>query len=401
MAHDIDEALGGFADDSYTVRLCRGVFKILPFSPELDPWHTLDECVQHLEPRAGDKVAARAREIALQAGPQSVLTTADRLDSADKVISMYTGVKGAVKLFKAKKGERAAALETDSPQATDAVLKGLGMAWIVHRMFDGSLKEKATAFGELKSGRNLATYYAAIEVGLPFSDNALLGAGGFLGKLFDKHEDSQAAKLASVAGGNATEAVGMMHEMMGPIEKMVSASRQYLGAVADSASETMPAALDVADKAAGVVATGADMLPVYRFLVARLVAEYCATRALEEVGFEIEAEMNPVPEVAVTQSQPAPAAQSYEPEPAKKGGIMKTMVFAAALGVVGCAGAMAFVMSGGEEVAVTDDAGTADEGTTGGSDDATTGSDDATSGDRGSGNKSPRERRGGGGKKGR
>ncbi|GEM_PF-1427744 len=399
MAHDIDEALSSFADDSYTVRLCRGVFKILPFSPELDGWHSLDECVALLEPRAGDKAAARAREIALQPGPQSVLKTADRLDSADKVISMYTGVRGAVKLFKSKKGERAAALETDSPQATDAVLKGLGVAWIVHSLFEGSLKEKAAAFGELKSGRNLATYYAAIEVGLPFSDNALLGAGGFLGKLFSKHEQSQAAKLATVAGGNASEAVGMMHEMMGPIERMVSASRQYLGAVADTASNTMPGALDVADKAAGVVATGADLLPVYRYLVARLVAEYCATKALEEVGFEVEAEMAPVPEVKVTQSAPALAAATQDDVPPKSGGVMKTLVLAAAVAVLGCAGATAMLLGGGEEVAVVDDGSTTDEGASAGSD-ASSGSNDATRG--GSGNRDKaRDRRSGGGRKGR
>ena len=45
----------------------------------------------------------------------------------------------------------------------------------------------------------------------------------------------------------------------------------------------MPTALNVADKVAGVVATGADALPAYKYLGARLTAEACSSFAVQGI----------------------------------------------------------------------------------------------------------------------
>ena len=62
--------------------------------------------------------------------------------------------------------------------------------------------------------------------------------------------------------------------------------RELWSAYATQRRALLATALDVGDKVAGVAATGADLLPVYRFLGARLVAEACLKKAVAEADAE-------------------------------------------------------------------------------------------------------------------
>jgi hypothetical protein len=59
-------------------------------------------------------------------------------------------------------------------------------------------------------------------------------------------------------------------------------AKEHLSGIASAASGFLATALNVGDKVAGVAATGADFLQVYRFLGARLVAEAALRQALAE-----------------------------------------------------------------------------------------------------------------------
>jgi hypothetical protein len=63
------------------------------------------------------------------------------------------------------------------------------------------------------------------------------------------------------------------------METAVQQVLPYATRIADGAKSFVPGAANVADKVASVVATGADALPVYKYLVARLAAEACAAAA--------------------------------------------------------------------------------------------------------------------------
>ena len=285
MPHDIEEMMGAFVETDYTPKLCRGIFKVVPFAPPLPHYGSLVETLQVLEPEGRRKALDHARELTRGEEFQRTLWMANALDTADSGISVFSGVKSAVAMYQAKEGERLDALETDQQQAADAVLKGLGLAFMAYHLFPGSIAEKADAFQKSETGKALMLYYAAVEVGLPFADNALLGGGQFLSGLFQKFGDDKLTEFASITGEQeAQEAVGLLQRLMGPLEKMITMASGYLGPMAEAAAANLPKALNVADKVAGVVATGADAMPVYRYLGARLVAEVAVARALEEVG---------------------------------------------------------------------------------------------------------------------
>ncbi|MCC6554147.1 MAG: hypothetical protein IT372_14165 [Polyangiaceae bacterium] len=119
-------------------------------------------------------------------------------------------------------------------------------------------------------------YYGAVEVGLPFTDNLVQEGGGFLDKLMARFGGEAGSKLGMVLGAEATsQATGMLGQLMGPVQGMVTQVAPYATQIANAAKQYVPGFMTTADKVAGVVATGADTLPVYKFLGARLAAESC------------------------------------------------------------------------------------------------------------------------------
>ncbi len=344
MPHDIDQLLGEFAEDDYTPRLCRGIFRVVPFAPPLPHYGSLVEALKILRPEAKRRALDRARELTGTEPLQRALWMAGALDTADTGISLYSGLSSAVKLYRAREGERLDALETDTQQAADAVLKGLGLAFIAYHMFPGSPAERAAAFQESETGRALMLYYAAVEVGLPFADNALLGGGQLLSSLYERYGADKIAELSGVTSEEeAQQAAGMLQQLMAPLEKLVSMAGKYLKPVAEAAVSNLPGALDVADKVAGVAATGADAMPVYRYLGARLVAEQAVARAFAEVGTgEVLAPVvhdpsDPVsaPVRYTTTTESPRDALPAAPPKKKRGCFLKGLLFGAALLAVG------------------------------------------------------------------
>ncbi|MEZ4241761.1 MAG: hypothetical protein R3F59_37555 [Myxococcota bacterium] len=200
-------------------------------SPRIFPdWFSLVEGLRELDPEAKKPVLDRARALVREPDAQRALWMIRALDTADSGISVFSGVSSAVKLYRAKTaGERLDALGIDTQQGVDAVMKGLALAFVVYSQFPGSLTEKVAAFRATTTGQALVFYYAALEVGLPFADNALLGGGAMVKSLFERFGPDQQAKLAAVAGPEEVEqAVTMMGQLMGPIETMAGMAKEHL-----------------------------------------------------------------------------------------------------------------------------------------------------------------------------
>ena len=106
------------------------------------------------------------------------------IDMGDAGISVFSGLKSVFGLLS---GGGSAALETDTQQGVDAALKLLALAYFIHSVYPGDMLDKIRMFYGTPSGKALLTYYAAVEVGLPFADNALVGGGNFVSSLYEKH----------------------------------------------------------------------------------------------------------------------------------------------------------------------------------------------------------------------
>ncbi|MFO0661140.1 MAG: hypothetical protein U0165_15100 [Polyangiaceae bacterium] len=269
----IDSALQSFSADDYSVRLVHALFKVLPMAPTMASYSSLDDAVQQLYPQATPPVFARARELADGAGVKNALWMANLIDTADESIAAYSGLKSAFSFFF---GDRSNALETDSQQGVDAGLKLLGLSYIIYELFPGGLTDKVQLFYTAPAGQAIATFFASVEVALPFADNALTAGGGMVGDLWNRYGSTSASKLAGFAGaGQLQSAQGMVSSLLGPIDQAVKGVAPYARNMAESIRPHLPGAMGFVDAAAGMVGTAADALPIYRYLGARLAAESC------------------------------------------------------------------------------------------------------------------------------
>ncbi|MEQ1502949.1 MAG: hypothetical protein ABMB14_12000 [Myxococcota bacterium] len=279
----VEQVLAEFNDATVTAKILRALYGAVPGSPALTPMATMEDAVRLVAPAGTAADVARARDIADRTDEiGDILWMGNLMDAGDKGYAVVTGLMAAFKLFKGQGMSNA--LENDSQQRNDAVLKALGLAYMVYKAFPGSLADKARAFSESTTGRALAVYYGAIEVALPFADNAAsLGAGG-LEKLFQSQASAQAQRLASMSDGhdigNARE---MLTQVTSQLQSVAGHASSYVQPVTNAIGPYLPSAALVGtatDKAAGALAGAADVLPVYRYLSARLAAEAAARRAV-------------------------------------------------------------------------------------------------------------------------
>lgn len=281
MKNHIDPVLAEFPDSAVTVRVSNAIFGAVPFAPKQPSYHSLGECAAAFYPNFPEATHTMAFKLGGTDNVASALSTASMIDTGDTGIAVYSGVTSALGMFF---GQGTKALDNDSEQGVDAALKLLGLSYIIWKLFPGGPQDKASAFYTTPAGQALAYYYAAVEVGLPFADNLLSAGGNAVQTLLARHGGAATSKISMLPGGGqiASTAQSMVGTLIAPIQGAVQQVTPYVSQIANSARSHLPSAASVmgfADKAAGAVAAGADVLPFYKYLVARLAAESCVLLA--------------------------------------------------------------------------------------------------------------------------
>lgn len=273
----IDVALAEFKPDDYTPRLVNTLLGVIPGAPTLTPTPSV---LGLLTARVGTPTPTQIQQVMAAQAEQDladILWMGRLIDSGDKGYALFTGLQSVWGLFRGTAG----AADTDVQQRNDAALKAIGLAYIAYNAFPGSVAERAQRFIASENGKALLTYYASVEIALPFADNAVAAGGKFFSGLLAKDGAGQLSRLASMAPGRSLEgAQAMLAQLTGHIDGVVSHAVKYTKPVTQSLAAYVPAVGSAVDVGAGVVANAADVMPVYTYLTARLAAESAVARAL-------------------------------------------------------------------------------------------------------------------------
>lgn len=269
--------LAGFSEEDATFKVLSALFSAIPGAPTLSFYRTLDEARMLLAPDLDDAALERARAFLSSTEATKAIAIADTIDTGDVGITVFSGIRSALTFFF---GNKSRALETDPQQGADAVLKAGAIGYMTHLLFEGGVPEKVQRVFQVEAGVALLDYYAAVEIALPFADDAALGAGNIINRLLQKYGPANFARLESAAGeGSAAAAQGMLAGLLGPMDQTVVAVAQHSTRIAAAAQAYLPPAIATAGTVASAVAAAADALPLYRFLGARLVIEAALHRA--------------------------------------------------------------------------------------------------------------------------
>ena len=283
MGSEIDARLARFGPRDVTVLATNGLLRVLPHADPLPPVQSMAEVVAALAGGAHPQAVQRAEQLVSEQNARRALLLATGLDAGDGIITVFSSIRSAVALYMGRHGGAAPPAGWSDHQAGDAVLKAIALGHLLDLCFPDS-EDPVTELAGLPAGRALLAYYAAAEVALPFVE-ILVDGEHALSAMLPEHADAQARKLATVVGSAAVqEAREHMPALAPTADTLVACTASHLGPLAKTAEGTVPGARGVVDKVGDVVAAGADVLPVYRYLGLRVVAEVAALRAIREAG---------------------------------------------------------------------------------------------------------------------
>ena len=283
MSKTADQLLAEYKESDYTVKLCHGMFSVIPFAPSFVFYNNLEGALQRVSTGASADMIQKTRSIALSEDSNKAIWVTEALDTVDKGLGIYTGLKNVFSMFSGSSPAKHT-FEGDPQQAADAGAKALGLAYMIYKIFPGDVTSKVKQFMELNAGKEAALYFVTAEVGLPFADNLAESGGDLLSRIMNKHSADISSRFAQFAGQTQLqEASGVLQSLIAPLDGYVSQIKSHIGPITGKIKSFLPSAgtvMNVADSATGALATGVDLLPVWGFLGARLVAEAAAQRAV-------------------------------------------------------------------------------------------------------------------------
>lgn len=277
----IDAALVEFKESDASVRVASLLFSVFPFSPPFEYYFNLKGAVRRAGRTEDPAVLERAKQLAGSEEVLKALKVASVVDKADGGLGIYTGLKNAYDAAKNK--DRKRTFEADPQQAADAGLKAVALSYLIATLYPGSVAEKVKLFLDTPAGQEIAIYYAGVEIALPFTDNLIEASGNWMSKLMET-SGGQESRFSEFAGSLPFEqARGILEALKNQIDSTLTKVKPYLDPLREKVASIAPTALNVADSTTGAVATALDVLPVWRFLGARLAAEACAIRAVKGI----------------------------------------------------------------------------------------------------------------------
>ena len=286
MAAAMDAMLDKFGLRDVTAVATNGLLRVLPYADTLPPVDSLAELAQLMLGASNAEVTAQAEHHVSSDASRKALWVTTGLDAGDGIVTVVSSLRSAVALYIARKSGKQAPPSWAAHQGGDAVLKALGIGYLLNLCFPDS-DDAVLELSELPAGRALLAYFAAAEVALPFVEQLSEDEQVF-SSLMSQHLDAQAAKLATVTGKPAVEEARRHLESIAlTVDSLVNRSGDYLGPFVQSAEGMVPGAGGVVDTIGDVMAAGADVLPVYRYLGTRLVSEAAVSRAAGALGVAI------------------------------------------------------------------------------------------------------------------
>jgi hypothetical protein len=294
--------LASYGPATLTVRVLQVVFTMLPFATPLPPYQSLDEAASHVFAGVPPDVLDRARQLVADPRVDQALFAARSIDTGDTGLTIVSGVRSAVALFFGKQGRSEAVAQQ---QRMDAALKALGLAYLMTKLVPLPPADRVELVSSVPAGTELITYYGAVEIALPFADKVTAAGGTFVRDLLREQGRAMADKLLGIVG---RQGVADAEEMLAQLTDELDPAAPHAAAMAEQIRAMLPAYATSAGDLFDIVAAGADALPCYRYLCARLAIETALALAkhemMPEVGLPVAAASRPV--AAVPDAPPLP-----------------------------------------------------------------------------------------------
>jgi len=206
-----------------------------------------------------------------------IVKTAKAIDKIDGGLGIFTELNNVYDAI--KKPERERTFEADPQQAIDACIKAIALGYMIHLT---SKDNPIKTFFELKAGAELFYYFIMVELALPFTDNLLEEGGKFLYKILQQKESEIENRFTNFADPTSyQQAKGILLSLSEQMDRIAIALSQNIKPFEEQLKNKLPSILNVTDSITGSIATFLDIMPIWKFLGARLATEAAIYRIIK------------------------------------------------------------------------------------------------------------------------
>ena len=273
--------LASYSPTAMTVRVLQIVLQVLPGAEPLPHYQTLDDAAGAVFGGYPPDLLERAKQLAIDPRVDQALFAAKSMDTGDTGLTIVSGVRSAVALFFGSKQSRSEAIAQQ--QRTDAALKALGLAYLITRLVPLQAADRVDLVRSIPAGQALILYYGAIEIAVPFASKVSEAGGTFVRDLVREQGRAMADKLLGMVGRQGVaDAEEMLGLLAGELDRAALTAAPHTSAIAEQIRAVLPSYAAGAGDLFDLVAAGADALPCYRYLCARLAVEASLAMAKHE-----------------------------------------------------------------------------------------------------------------------
>jgi len=274
----IENVLVEFKEDDNTVKITKFILDNLPMAPEFYYYMDFSRAIKRYRSEVSQEMINRVREIAKYDDDfHKILKTAKAIDKVDGGLGIFTGLNNVYDAI--KKTDRERTFEADPQQAIDAGIKAIALGYMIHLT---SKENPIKTFLELKAGQELFYYFITIELALPFTDNLLEEGGKFLYKILQQKESEIENRFKNFADATSyQQAKGILLSLSEQMDRVAIAISQNIKPFEEQLKNKLPSILNATDSITGSIATFLDIMPIWKFLGARLATEAAIYRTIK------------------------------------------------------------------------------------------------------------------------
>lgn len=270
--NSIDAYLNQFQESDYTLKLLTTIYSIVPMNTSFKFYNQFEDGLKRIKPDLTQSEIEIALNKLNEENIQSALKAFNYVDTSDKLIAGYAGIKNVLNLF--GMGNQKRTFESDPQQALDAGVKGLVIAYAINKLYSGDISTKIHKLQNTPAGIELLIYYVLLEIAIPFTDNLIEGSSQAIQKLLGNKREIQ--NKFQTLGLNIDNSTEILENIQNSFSNYLDKVKNYVNPVANKIINFFPTAMNIADSVTGVISTSADLLPVWTFLGARLTTEAIA-----------------------------------------------------------------------------------------------------------------------------
>lgn len=272
----IDQILVEFNENTPTVILLRLILENIQTAAEFYYYEDLKSAIRRYEKEPNEQIYKKVLNFAkYNQTIQKILNTLVLIDQNKIELGFFAGIKSDYEFLIEK--EKVGNSETDPLQVLDTGIKAIAFGYIVSLISE----ELSLNFLRIKAGIELLYYFILVKLVLPFANYQKETGAGFLYQILQEREKEISKIFSDFIDKHSYQKARYVLDIISyELDQASSEISKNFLQIKENLTNVLPNLMNVTDSTPEGISITLNLMPMWKFLGARLSAEACVLRVL-------------------------------------------------------------------------------------------------------------------------